>query len=63
MTWIIEVLQDNRGWRKYLRRFETKELALEEAKNMFNTHVSVKNFKVRKLTPTEEENYEEKNFI
>ncbi len=63
MTWIIEVLQDNRGWRKYLRRFETKELAIEEANNMFNTHVSVKNFKVRKLTPTEEENYKEKNFI
>ena len=63
MSWVIDLLQENYGWKRYLRRFETEEKAKEEALNLFNSRYSVKNYKVRELTPEQEENYEQRNFI
>ena len=63
MSWVIELLQENYGWKQYLRRFETKVEAEAEAKNFFKLRYSVKNYKVRELTPEQEEGYEQRNFI
>ena len=63
MSWVIELLQENYGWKQYLRRFETKEEAEAEAKNFFKLRYNIKYYKVRQLTPEEEENYEQRNFI
>ncbi len=63
MSWIIEVYHVPYGWKNYLRRFSNREEALTEAKNMYEMQQDIKNFKVRMLTPMEEENYKERNFV
>ncbi len=63
MSWVIDLLQENYGWKKYLHRFKTEEEAEAAALNLFNLRYSIKNYKVRELTPEQEENYEQRNFI
>ena len=36
MSWVIDLLQENYGWKKYLHRFKTEEEAEAAALNLFN---------------------------